>query len=186
MGDDPGRDPGRLHSERTSRSPGAERSPAAPEAPALERLASSVGNRNFTALARMPAGGGILHDGTVHPAVQSAIAARAGSGAPLDRQVADQLGASIGPMHDVSVHTGPEADVLARAVDARAFVVGTDMYFAQGEYAPRTPRGRELIAHESVHVQQQRNAPASGPLVVSNPGDALEVEADAIAGDALA
>jgi hypothetical protein len=28
---------------------------------------------------------------------------------------------------------------------------------------------------------QQRGAPSSGPLTVSNPGDALETEADAVA-----
>ena len=48
--------------------------------------------------------------------------------------------------------------------------------FEQGQ--PGTAAGRELIAHEVAHTDQQRGAPLSGPLVVSNPGEALEVQAD--------
>ena len=35
------------------------------------------------------------------------------------------------------------------------------------------------------HTEQQREAPVTGPLVVSQPGDALEREADSIARGAL-
>ena len=41
--------------------------------------------------------------------------------------------------------------------------------------------GDKLIAHELAHVVQQRGAPTSGPLTVSNPGDAMEREADDVA-----
>ena len=64
---------------------------------------------------------------------------------------------------------------------ARAFATGTDVYFAQNEYKPNTSDGDHLIAHELAHVVQQRGAPTSGPLTVSNPGDAMENEADAVA-----
>ena len=48
---------------------------------------------------------------------------------------------------------------LARAVSARAFTVGSDIFFAPGEYQPGTRDGDELIAHEVAHVVQQRGAP---------------------------
>jgi hypothetical protein len=67
-------------------------------------------------------------------------------------------------------------------VSARAFTTGTDVYFASGEYRPGTSDGDSLLAHELTHVTQQRGAPASGPLTVSEPGDAMETEADAVAG----
>jgi uncharacterized protein DUF4157 len=81
----------------------------------------------------------------------------------------------------VRVHTGSTADTLNTAVAARAFATGTDVYFAQGEYKPNTSDGDRLIAHELAHVVQQRGAPTSGPLTVSQPGDTLEREADDVA-----
>jgi hypothetical protein len=70
---------------------------------------------------------------------------------------------------------------LNRSVSARAFATGTDVYVANGEYSPGSADGDRLIAHELAHVVQQRGAPSSGPLTVSNPGDALETKADAVA-----
>ena len=48
-------------------------------------------------------------------------------------------------MDDVRVHTGEGADALARAVSARAFTVGRDIFFARNEYRPGTPDGDSLI-----------------------------------------
>jgi hypothetical protein len=113
--------------------------------------------------------------------VQSTINATRGAGASLDGGVADRLSPSLGDLSDVRVHTGDTADALNTAVAARAFATGSDVYFAQGEYKPNTADGDRLIAHELAHVVQQRGAPTSGPLTVSEPGDALEREADDVA-----
>ncbi len=83
------------------------------------------------------------------------------------------------------VHTDDTAASLTRAVSARAFATGRDIFFAPGEYQPHTPMGRELIAHEVAHADQQLGAPMSGPLVVSNPGEPLELAADKTAGELL-
>lgn len=154
----------------------AERSP-------LERLASGMGNRAFgNVVARMRDGEGIIAGGLVHPQVEAAIAATRGGGLPLDRRVASSLSPAMGTsLEGVRVHTGDGAAALARAVTARAFTVGNDIYFARGEYRPGTAEGNQLIAHEVAHTIQQRGAPTSGPLTVSQPGDALEREADAVA-----
>ena len=87
----------------------------------------------------------------------------------------------LGPLHDVTVHTDDTSDQLNRSVSARAFATGTDVYFAKGEYNPGSADGDRLIAHELAHVVQQRGAANSGPLTVSQPGDALETEADSVA-----
>ena len=55
----------------------------------------------------------------------------------------------------VRVHTGARAAESAQAVQARAYTLGRDVVFASGEYAPATPRGQRLLAHELTHVAQQ-------------------------------
>ena len=125
-----------------------------------------------------------MPSGLVHPDVESAISASRGGGRQLDAGVARHLEPSLGEsLGDVRVHTGEAASALARAVSARAFTVGSDIFFGAGEYRPGSPGGNELIAHEVAHTIQQRGAPASGPLLVSEPGDALEREAEAVARD---
>jgi hypothetical protein len=130
----------------------------------------------------MRSGEGLMPGGLVHPDVEAAIAAARGAGSPLDRSVAERLeSATSSPLRDVQVHTGPYAANLARAVEARAFTVGPDIFFGAGEYQPHTSEGQRLIAHEVAHVVQQRGAPQTGPLTVSQPGDGLEREAETFA-----
>jgi len=124
-------------------------------------------------------GSGILEGGRVHPGVTAQIVAARGRGAPLDPAVQEQAASALGDsFSDVRVHTDALAGALARSVEARAFTTGSDIFFASGEFRPQSPSGRELIAHELTHVVQQRGAPTSGQMVVSEPGDALEREAE--------
>jgi hypothetical protein len=170
------RDPDRLAAHEPVRPPQPEPDPAAP----LHELASNVGNRAFTSsIAREAAG--ILPTGEVHPTVQSEISSSRGGGSSLDGGVADRLTPSLGDLSDVRVHTDDTADRLNRSVSARAFATGTDVYFAKGEYSPGSADGDKLIAHELAHVVQQRGAAQGGPLTVSQPGDAMETEADSVA-----
>lgn len=67
---------------------------------------------------------------------------------------------------DVRVHTHAYAGRAAAGVQARAFTLGQDIVFAQGQYAPGTADGRSLLAHELAHVVQQRHAaPALSPAI---------------------
>ena len=149
----------------------------------MSRLASSIGNRGLSrAISQMRDGEGILAGGLVHPDVEAAIAAASGRGGHLHRGVADNMGSAYGqPLGNVRVHHDDHAAALSRAVSARAFTVGSDIFFGAGEYRPDSTSGRELLAHELAHVVQQRGAPSAGPLMVSQPGDALEREAEAAA-----
>jgi hypothetical protein len=151
----------------------------------LERAASASGNRGFARLiARMHAGEGILAGGLVHPDVEAAIAASAGGGRPLAGSLTQRLERSFGtPLGDVRVHADEHAAALSRAVSARAFTVGSDIFFGEGEYRPASRDGTELITHEVAHVVQQRGMPSDGPLIVSQPGDSTEREAEALARD---
>jgi hypothetical protein len=148
----------------------------------VRRLAAAVGNRGLgRALARWSAGAGIGSGGVVHPDVEAAISAARGGGRALERGTAERLGGALGDLGDVRIHADHRAGELARAVDARAFTVGNDVFFGEGEYRPGTRGGDELLAHELTHVVQQRGAPSSGPLTVTEPGDAMEREADDVA-----
>jgi hypothetical protein len=147
----------------------------------VARLGSAVGNRGLArTIAQMRDGEGILGGGLVHPDVEAAIAAASGAGSRLNRGIAQDVGGAYGDhLSDVRVHHDDHAAALSRAVSARAFTVGRDIFFGAGEYQPESSGGRELLAHELAHVVQQRGAASSGPLTVSQPGDALEREADA-------
>jgi uncharacterized protein DUF4157 len=147
------------------------------------RVAFAIGNHGFArAVARMRDGEGILPGGVVHPDVEAAIGAARGGGRALDRPVGERLGAALGDsLSDVRIHADAAAAGLARSVSARAFTVGSDIFFGPGEYRPATPAGRELLTHELVHVVQQRGASRSGALTVSQPGDALERAAEDVA-----
>ncbi|HEY6036670.1 MAG TPA: DUF4157 domain-containing protein, partial [Kofleriaceae bacterium] len=64
---------------------------------------------------------------------------------------------------EVRIHADAAAARISRALGANAFTVGRDVHFAADRFAPGTPAGRALLAHELGHVLQQR---ATGPLRV--------------------
>ncbi|MCE9575116.1 MAG: DUF4157 domain-containing protein [Deltaproteobacteria bacterium] len=118
----------------------------------------------------------------VAPDADVAVARAATStGAPLPDGVRAQFEDSLGAdLSAVRIHTGPDSAAAAAAVGARAYTVGSDIHFADGNYAPVDPFGIHLLAHEVAHTQQQAGgAPhRQNKLEVSAPGDACEVEAD--------
>ncbi len=104
-----------------------------------------------------------------------------GAAERLDPQIRARLEQLLGrELGDVRIHRDGPADDAARALGARAFAVGRDVFFRDGNYDPGTAEGARLIAHEVVHTQQpERTEP--GGLQLSSPGDASEREADALA-----
>jgi hypothetical protein len=76
----------------------------------------------------------------------------------------------------IRVHcAGADVDRACRALGARAFTVGSDIYFAAGAFRPDRRDGVWLLAHEVAHVVQQ-----SGGLVGAARG--LDTAAGAAAG----
>lgn len=94
--------------------------------------------------------------GIVAPAA-NVSAAISGGGEPLAAAQRTRFESLLG--HDfgnVRLHTGHQAAASAEALGALAYTVGSDVVFARGQYAPGTAGGQNLLAHELVHVVQQR------------------------------
>jgi hypothetical protein len=116
-----------------------------------------------------------------------AIEAARGGGRPLEPAVQHRLehaaGAGLG---DVRIHTDASAARLADGLKARAFTTGRDIFFAAGAYDPGSPAGLHTLAHEATHVAQQAAGPVVGSphgrLLVSDPADPFELEAERAAG----
>jgi hypothetical protein len=84
-----------------------------------------------------------------------------GGGAPLEPTLRTHMERKLGfDFSSVRVHAGPDARVSASRLDAQAFTVGRDIVFGAGQFAPGSTSGRQLIAHELVHVMQQRGLSA--------------------------
>jgi hypothetical protein len=65
----------------------------------------------------------------------------------------------------VRVHRGAAAARSAGEVSAEAFTVGSRIVFDTGMYAPASPSGERLLAHELAHVVQQRRGGAAPRLM---------------------
>jgi hypothetical protein len=79
-----------------------------------------------------------------------------GPGQPLDHATRAYFEPRFG--HDFSavrVHAEPAAEQSARDLSAHAYTLGQDVVFGEGRFAPSTPSGRQLLAHELAHVVQQ-------------------------------
>jgi hypothetical protein len=63
----------------------------------------------------------------------------------------------------VRIHTGPASSRAAAALNAQAFAIGRDIYFAAGRYDPHSVAGQRLVAHELTHVIQQSGGNTSRP-----------------------
>lgn len=84
-----------------------------------------------------------------------------GDGAPLPREVRNEMSNSIGAdFGNVRIHTGEKAAALSNELGAQAFTHGNDVYFNNGKYDTDSSAGKHLLAHELTHVVQQGAAPA--------------------------
>lgn len=118
-----------------------------------DRLASHVLN--------MPAPAAAVRDAHEPPAAPQERAApgqhpalRSG-GAPLDRATRQFFEPRFAcDLSHVRIHTDARAAQSAHEVGALAYTVGRDVAFAAGQYAPSSPAGRALLAHELAHTMQ--------------------------------
>src|SRR6185436_11878930 len=115
-----------------------------------------------------------------------------GTGSPLPAGVRAKMEPKLGGnLGNVRVHTDAESTEAAKGFGARAFTVGEDIHFNQGEFSPGSREGDKLLAHELTHVVQgqksgiQRKEEAGGGEKkdqgpeVSDPAEPAEVEAEA-------
>jgi hypothetical protein len=93
---------------------------------------------------------------TVHGSIANAITSSKGNGSPLDGDTQSFMSSRFGSdFHHVRIHTDNEAIQLSKDLNAKAFTVGSDIYFNEGQYQPNTAEGNKLMAHELTHVVQQ-------------------------------
>ncbi len=107
-------------------------------------------------------------------------------GQPLDPATRAFMEPRFG--HDFSrvrVHTDAKAAESARAVDALAYTLGRDVVFGAGQYAPGSPTGQRLMAHELAHTLQQQDTTGilrrPEQFEVTQPTDTTETEAQSVA-----
>jgi len=145
----------------------------------LVRSASEAAEREADAIAERIAGPVPSSPSTTHASAGAAqaapadtaarIQARRGSGVPLPPTEQAFFEQQLGhPLAGVRMHADREAAHLSANLAAQAFTVGRDVFFAAGEYHPGSAGGRNLIAHELAHVQQQagKTAVAGGTPAV--------------------
>ncbi len=136
---------------------------------------------------------------TRRPTVPSLRASRSGTQAPEKTKISPAPHAApcacggtcpqCGPLipnpacHDKdfsSVRLHPSAPEITTPLHARAVTFGQDIYFHPSHYAPDTPKGQALIAHELAHTQQTKlggENPSEHPPAEKT----LEENADALA-----
>lgn len=121
-----------------------------------------------------------VEDGALATAFGFIEAARGGAALPDDLRA--RLERELGiDLSNLRVHTGEAAHRAAKALGARAFTIGDDLYFAAGAYDPNSDAGIELISHEVAHVAQQRRGTRASAKRVSRPDEASERSADEFA-----
>lgn len=171
---------GRVRKKQAEKSEGSQSRKG--ELPAISRLQQQVGNQAVQRLVQRRGGeaGFELDDETA-----GRITNERGGGRPLDGAAGAEVGGALGvDFSGVRVHTSPQSDELNRAVGAKAFTTGRDIFFREGEYKPGTSAGKELLAHELTHVAQQGTgavAGGGGKMTVNDPNDAFEGQADGVA-----
>lgn len=83
--------------------------------------------------------------------------------------------------HDFShvrIHADAQAASMARGLGAKAFTLGRDIVFSEGEYVPGSYSGRRLLAHELTHTIQQNKTPQDTGNVNRSPVVAVNAPAE--------
>ncbi|MEO8414748.1 MAG: DUF4157 domain-containing protein [Ginsengibacter sp.] len=81
-------------------------------------------------------------------------------GQALPAEVQHFFGKKMGSdFSGVKIHTGTEAEQSAKEVNAKAYTIGNNIVFNEGQYNFESGEGKKLLAHELAHVIQQSEAP---------------------------
>src|ERR1044072_6352621 len=89
-------------------------------------------------------------------------------------------------LEKIRIHNDSAAHEAAHGLNARAFTIGSSIYFGRDEYQPNTSTGLRVLAHEAAHANKQADAtrPPVEQLSVSSPSSREEGDAERFA-DAL-
>jgi len=108
-------------------------------------------------LGQAPTGADLDAQNGVLPHAQEAVSAASNSaGQPLPSALQGRFEQTLGvDLSTVRVHTGSPSVEANKSISARAYTVGNDIHFDQGQYDPESSAGQRLLAHEVVHTVQQ-------------------------------
>ncbi|MEW6231993.1 MAG: DUF4157 domain-containing protein [Chloroflexota bacterium] len=120
------------------------------------------------------------------PTMGIALATMAHSqGEPLEGEVRREMEAILmSKLEGIRLHRDTAAGRAATLLQAEAFTVGKDVFFAPGRFAPTTPQGQALLGHELTHVAQQLSGRAGGGFDLENSARGREPEREALATEA--
>jgi hypothetical protein len=142
--------------------------PTALSAPNILQLQKTVGNQSTNRLLAQRASRHVqrrIESKAATPPSEPGTAfeqqlSRVGEGMPLPSHTQNfmeqRIGADFG---DVRLHNGSDAVQLNREVGARAFTLGKDIYFGEGDHNLNSSDGQKLLAHELTHTVQQGASP---------------------------
>lgn len=135
------------------------RMPVGEEKPTNTTGPANIINRKFdaseeaaemTQLGTLPIAGQSSLQSSSH--VQNAISS---GGRPLDKTTRNFFEPRLGyDLSSVRIHTESTAGRSAKVIDARAYTLGNNIVFGNGEYKPDSESGKRLLAHELAHTLQ--------------------------------
>ena len=81
-----------------------------------------------------------------------------GKGNPLPATANQFFSSKMGyDFSNVKIHTDKEAAASAKDVNAKAYTIGNNIVFNEGQYNTESSEGKKLMAHELAHVMQQQS-----------------------------
>ncbi len=92
------------------------------------------------------------------PALINQIQNTRGGGQVMDTSTRSFMEPRFGnDFSGVRIHVDSQSAKMNQEINARAFTIGSDIYFNRGAYSPGSVEGKKLLAHELTHVVQQRS-----------------------------
>lgn len=90
------------------------------------------------------------------PGVSNYVSSLSSKGNPLPAQANHFFSSRMGfDFSNVKIHTDKEAAKSAKDVNAKAYTIGNNIVFNEGQYNIESGEGKKLMAHELAHVMQQ-------------------------------
>ncbi|CAB5150611.1 hypothetical protein D3OALGA1CA_4397 [Olavius algarvensis associated proteobacterium Delta 3] len=106
----------------------------------------------------------------VTPQLANRIRNMEGKGEPLTPELRSYFEPRFGAdFSNVRIHTDSEAEQTNEELDVIAFTMGRNISFSQGRYSTDTHEGKQLLAHELVHVSQQKTLGSHPPILQRKP-----------------
>ena len=94
----------------------------------------------------------------VSNSTSQSIESSRGGGSRMDNHTESFMSNRFGSdFSNVKIHNDGHSARLNRELNAKAFTVGSDIYFNDGQYQPGSSSGKHLLAHELTHVVQQNS-----------------------------